>query len=349
MANKRPGEAEIIGAIAAHLGEALPAGWTLQRNLNNARQANADATLTLKTPHSTTSLQIGFHHTITPRDVALIANRLTPPHANEVPVVASSYLSKPARLELQKAGISYIDATGNTWVYSSSPPGLLLSLSGSDNDPWREPGRPLAGLTGRPAAAVVRTLADTGTATSATTLAADAGVAIGSAYRVLGVLEERGLIERTPSAVRVPKRFALLDAWCEEYSFLSTNRVQRFVAKRGIPAFLKQIADDNNPLLTVTGALALPEAARAAAATTVMAYTDEFLTPAGRYGLIPSDRGANVVLAVPAYPVLTQGASRVDGLPATALSQAYADLLTSGGRGPSEAEHLRDWLERTGG
>jgi len=339
----------MVDAALRTLEGALPQHWQLRRRVSLDGATGPDAAVRLDTGETSAELQFEVRGTITPRDVPLLANRLAWLTSHDLPVVAAPYIGKPAREALRKAGLSYVDATGNAWLFSDSRPQLLISLSGSNRDPWREPGRPKAGLKGRPAAAVVRRLADSPGPWSATTLAAEAGVAVGSVYRVLDVLDELALIDRTDGTVRVPDYFALLDAWCQDYEFLKTNRIHRYVAKRGVPAFLNRLVSDETPDLTATGTLALPDSARTVPANTVMAFAKDPDSVAARYDLVPSDRAANVVLAVPAYSALTARAERVDGLPTVALSQAYADLMTSGGRGPSEAEHLRAWIEIASG
>lgn len=340
---------ETADAVLRTLESAFPRHWRLRRRMEPDGTSRPDAIMRLEMGEGTAEVRLEVRNSVTPRDVPMLADRRHGADPDALNVIAAPYLGKPAREALRKAGLSYADATGNAWLFSDHMPHLLISLSGSNRDPWREPGRPKAGLKGRPAAAVVRLLADTFGPWSATTLAADAGVAVGSVYRVVEVLDELALIDRTDGAVRVPDRFALLDAWCQDYEFLTTNRIHRFVAKRGVAAFLGRLAFDDRPDLTVTGTLALPDAARTVPATTVMAYAHDPASIAERFDLVPSDRAANVVLAVPAYPTLTSRAERVDGLLAVALSQAYADLMTSGGRGPSEAEHLRAWIELAGG
>jgi DNA-directed RNA polymerase specialized sigma24 family protein len=50
--------------------------------------------------------------------------------------------------------------------------------------------------------------------------------------------------------------------------------------------------------------------------------------------------GANVMLLVPFDDVVFERTSKRDGLTVVALSQLAVDLLTSPGRGPSEAEAI---------
>ena len=60
----------------------------------------------------------------------------------------------------------------------------------------------------------------------------------------------------------------------------------------------------------------------------------------------PAEAGANVVLAEPFDPVVYERCREEEGISYVALGQNAADLLTSPGRGPVEAEELMDWMER---
>jgi hypothetical protein len=73
-----------------------------------------------------------------------------------------------------------------------------------------------------------------------------------------------------------------------------------------------------------------------------------FLAPRGLQPIVETlknvDAGMNVVLAQPFDPVVAERTSRRDGLTIAAPSQVVADLLTSPGRGPNEAEALIEWM-----
>ena len=74
-------------------------------------------------------------------------------------------------------------------------------------------------------------------------------------------------------------------------------------------------------------------------------FVDDLEEAAGILGLRPAEAGANVILAEPFDPVVYERRREQEGVSYAALSQNAADLLTSPGRGPSEAEELMDWME----
>jgi hypothetical protein len=63
----------------------------------------------------------------------------------------------------------------------------------------------------------------------------------------------------------------------------------------------------------------------------------------------PTEAGANVILAEPFDPVVYERNRELDGITYAAPSQDAVDLVTSPGRGPSEAEELMQWMARNEG
>jgi hypothetical protein len=60
--------------------------------------------------------------------------------------------------------------------------------------------------------------------------------------------------------------------------------------------------------------------------------------------LRPTDSAANVALARPFDPVVYERTLEKKGITVAAPSQVVADLLTSPGRGPNEAEAFIAWM-----
>ena len=82
-----------------------------------------------------------------------------------------------------------------------------------------------------------------------------------------------------------------------------------------------------------------------AASRTVTIYVDDAAHFASALGLRPADAGANVVLLTSTDDVAFEGTWSEAGVRYAALPQVAADLLTSPGRGPAEAEALLAWME----
>jgi hypothetical protein len=58
-----------------------------------------------------------------------------------------------------------------------------------------------------------------------------------------------------------------------------------------------------------------------------------------------TERGANIMLIEHNDDGVYEGSTLKDGLRVVAVSQAAADLLTSPGRGPAEADALISWMK----
>ena len=95
----------------------------------------------------------------------------------------------------------------------------------------------------------------------------------------------------------------------------------------------------------VTGTLAVSGLAPVAAAHLAVVYVDDANAALSALDLRIAERGANVMLIEPEDEWVFEGSALRNGLSAVAISQAAADLLTSPGCGPAEAEALIAWME----
>lgn len=348
-------EAEVLSAAAAVIGDRLPTTWTITTDRDAFRtdrgDRGADALLRLTSPDgSAIELIVEVKTQVHAREVAWIRDRLTALVAERpgsVAAVFARYLSGPTRQQLVEAGLSFADVTGNLLVRAEAPV-LYLADRGADRDPWRGPGRPQAGLTGEPAAKIVRALADLPGPWRTRDLVAVSGASTGSVYRVIEFLGSEGLLTRDETgAVRVSDRAALLRRWSRDYQFLATNTVTGYIAPRGLPALLDRIRQAGFDDYAVTGSVAAAAWAPYAPARSAMIYATDPDRAAKAWGLRPTDVGVNVLLARPAYPVVLERITvGLDGLRLAAPTQVAVDLLTGPGRSPGEAEELLSWMGR---
>jgi hypothetical protein len=136
---------------------------------------------------------------------------------------------------------------------------------------------------------------------------------------------------------------ALLRRWSEEYSPTKSGRAIWFLAPRGLQPVidaLKKLRDG----YVVSGSWAGNLLAPVAPTRLLLCYADDVLALAKRLDLRQVESGMNVVLAQPFDRVVAERTSKRDGLTIAAASQVVADLLTSPGRGPNEAEALIEWM-----
>ena len=76
----------------------------------------------------------------------------------------------------------------------------------------------------------------------------------------------------------------------------------------------------------------------------LVVFVDNVDRTAEELRLRPAETGANVILAEPFDSVVFERSWEKDGSTFAAPSQIVADLLTSPGRGPNEAEELLQWM-----
>jgi hypothetical protein len=260
-------------------------------------------------------------------------------------MVVARYLAKPVRERLADSGLSYADASGNILVRAPWP-GLYIADRGASRDPWRGPGRPRGTLKGEPAAKVVRALLDEPSPWKVTDLINYSKASTGSVYRVIEYLEAETLAVRdSQGQIAVPDWTALLRRWSEDYQFVRTNAVSRWIAPRGLDSLLSRIRSSEAGAYAVTGTIAAAEYAPYAPARTAMIYVADAARAANTWDLRGADTGINVLLAEPAYAfILDRPTLRHDGLKLVKPAQIAVDLMTGPGRSPSEAEELLDWM-----
>lgn len=344
-------EGELIECGLASIRERLPSGWILDDMMPKLGSSRAKAATALRSPTGEeVRILIETRRLVDARDVSRITELLSSTRDGEssgIGLVVSRYLTKTTRDRLAEAGLSYVDATGNLLLRSSSP-AVFLSDRGADRDPWRGPGRPLGTLKGEPAAKVVRALLDLPGPWKIRDLISRSEVATGSAYRVVEFLESEALAARDEDGlITIPDWVALLRRWSNDYGFLQTNAVTQWIAPRGLETMLESIRNSTVADYAVTGSVAAATWAAYAPARSAMIYALHPEQLANEWGLRATDTGANVLIARPKFGVaLTRSIDRADGLRVAAPTQVAVDLMTGPGRAPSEAEELIDWMGR---
>lgn len=343
-------DAEILTECTELLRVRLPGNWRVdvQRPPINAA---IDAILALAAPSGE---QVRFlveaKRLLVSRDVPKVSEQLRRAADRELietkTMVMSRYLAPPIRERLLESDMSFIDATGNILVQSSRP-ALYVRDRGADKDPWRSPGRPRGSLAGEPAARVVRALIARRGPWSARDLVSASGASTGATYRVLELLQEEGLVEKTGTDYVLEDWSKLLRRWSRDYSFFRNNRTSNYIEPRGLETLQSKAANSQYFQYAITGTIAAAQWAPYAPPRAAMVYVDDAARAAKEWGLRPVEKGANVILAEPKYDVVFRGASaNREGAVIVAVEQAAVDLLTGPGRNPSEGEELISWMER---
>ncbi len=341
---------ELLSAGVAAVRGRLPPTWSLSvdRDEQSVDQG-VDVVATVKAADGReVKLIVQIKRLPGIRDVADMRERLaslTSRQPGSVGMVVSQYLSRSMRERLADAGLSYADATGNVLVQAETP-ALFISDRGADSDPWRGPGRPRGNLEGEPAAKVARALLDIPGPWGIRDLVGVAATSTGSVYRVIEFLESEGLVVRGQRGIiSIPDWQALLRRWSRDYEFLHTNTITRWIAPRGLPALLERIRNSKVDGYALTGSVAAAAWAEYAPTRSAMIYIADPESAAAAWDLRPTESGANVLIAQPAYRVVFERTvDALDGLVVAAPTQVAVDLMTGPGRAPAEAEELLDWM-----
>lgn len=314
------------------LRERLPQDWSIRLRTD----APGEAIVEISTPDALARLRASVVSSLSPRAARDLAARSGAPE-----IVIARFLTPATRERLREAHVGYLDSTGNAFVVLRRP-ALFIETTGARTDPTPKPKG--ASLKGAKAGAVVRALCDFRPPVGVRELAARASVTPGYASRLVKLLAEEALLEREGRGpvltIDVPR---LLRRWSEHYTFTGTNETRTYLDARGASNTLAHLAS-RNARYAVTGSYGAAALAPVAAPRLLFAFVDDLEQAADELRLRPADRGANVVLAEPFDPVVYARAWQKDGVTYAAPSQLVADLLSSPGRGPNEAEELLQWM-----
>lgn len=350
MLNDRlPSERLIAHRVEQLLAERLPSGWSLRaEHAVLARDVRIDLVANVASPSGgRAALAVEVKRTIEPRDVGRIADQISllASHAvrSAVPVVAASYLSPRSRQLLELLEVAYIDTTGNVRIEVPEP-GLFISTSGADRDPWPQNDE-LQSLRGRGAARAVRAIIDRAPPFGVRELAAATGTSAATISRVLELMERDDVVVREPRGP-VPKVDwqAAIRRWSQDYDQTNSNTATTYLEPRGIPA-LERALTQSELRYAATGAFAAQRFDPIAPARVAALYVDDAYGAASALGLRDTDAGANVVLLEPFDPVVFDRCITRDGLRCVAPSQLAVDLLTGPGREPPQGEDLLRWMQ----
>jgi hypothetical protein len=237
--------------------------------------------------------------------------------------------------------VSYADLTGNTYL-ALSRPALFIETTGATTDPT--PRSKGASLKGPKAGAAVRALCDFASPIGIRELAERANVTPGYASRLVKLLAEEALLEREERGPVLRVDVArLLRRWSEYYSLTESNLTRTYLDARGASNCFGSLASHERRY-AVTASFGAAALAPVSAPRLLVVFVDNIDQSAEELRLRPAESGANVILAEPFDPVVYERTWDKEGVTHAAPSQLVADLLSSPGRGPNEAEELLRWM-----
>lgn len=351
MRNTTISDNKLVYRAIDELRVRLPSSWRTEVEFESAENHRGlDALLKLCAPDGACGTFIlEAKNRVEPRDVARIADHLgsyarSRGEQAAVPVIVAPFLSSRTRERLEQRGVGYVDLTGNVLVVLDRP-ALFVRATGAERDPRREE-RPARTLKGAKAGRIVRALCDFAPPVGVREIAGKSGVDPGYVSRVFTLLEKEDLIRRkSRGPVTEVDWRALIRRWTEDYSLFGSNRTGSYLEPRGLGSLLRKLRDADFRY-TATGSLGSVSVAPVAPARLAFLFVDDIEDASRRLDLRPVEAGANVILAEPFDPVVYERIREQEKVSYVALSQNAADLLTSPGRGPKEAEELMDWMAK---
>lgn len=259
-----------------------------------------------------------------------------------IPVLAVPYMGETARESCVRAGISWLDLSGNGRIVA---PGIFYQNLGNPNL-FRRPGRPESAFGPKGSRVARRLLMEPETPFLQRFLAAATGLNEGHVSRIIGKLLETGLVERGPEGIRVVDENTLLDAWRDEYRFVRHHVVRGHIAFGAGSSPIHSMAEMLTRVEERYAATALPAAwllTHHAGYRLCTVYLSEPPSTGLKrdIGFREETRGANVWLVAPNDEGVFDGATLIEGVWCVHPVQAYMDLKDHPERAAEAAEELR--------
>lgn len=367
----------ILRAAAQELGRRLPDGWAARLERRGIAADDIGGFLRVTAPDgSSVRLAVVAKRRLEPRDLIDLHARGLGRKDEDTRLIVAPYLSPGVRERLRTASFTFLDLTGNARIELRRP-GLFVETRGADVDPDRK-ARPPRTLRGPKAGRIVRALIDSKKSPGVRELAERTGVDAGYVSRILSLLDREALIERqaAPPVIqsqsgpktasihrsrsrsrgsRIARRKsgpiahvdwpALLRRWAEAAPLQSRGAQATCLEPRGLGTFVSRLGG-LTVRYAITGTLAAARYAAVAPPRLATVYVDNIERSIGEIPLRVAERGSNVLLIEPIDEGVFVGATIQDGRSYVAPSQAAADLLTSPGRGPAEADELIAWMNK---
>ncbi len=364
MRNQPETEIELWEAVSARLSKAVPWDWTFasprprgSRWSGAETDPRVDAWLEFQIQGVRARLAVELRLRFEPRDVEGLAelagsarslirpsDRVADAQNREDGwLLAAPFLSRRSQELLVNAGWNYADATGNIRIALDRPP-VFVQLQGAARDPFGET-RPLRSLKGPAAGRLVRALADIRPPYGVLDLADRAGTSAAMASRVVALLAAEAIVTREKrGGIKTVDWKALLDRWCEDYSFVKSNRVVRYLALRGRKPLLEKLRRTQRKY-AITGAMVAEIRKTVAPAMVAAIYSAEPEALARECELEPATRVADVLMTEPFDAVAFERTWEEEGLRYVAFTQAAADMLTGSDREPQIGAALIEWMD----
>ncbi len=264
-----------------------------------------------------------------------------------IPVVAVPYMGEVGRSYCERAGVSWLDLSGNAQIIA---PGLFVHVLGRANQ-FRRPGRPESAFGPKGSRIARWLLMHPGQTIRQRALASAVGLDEGYTSRVVKKLLESRLVARDRDGLRVDNTDRLLDAWHEAYRFDKHNVLAGHIAALSGDDLARRLArslDLHDIRYAVTGLAAAWSYTHHASFRLLTVYLRDLPSAETKatLGFRDEPRGANTWLVAPNDVGVFHGARLVDGLRCVHPVQTYLDLKDHPERSREAADEIRSWLPR---
>lgn len=344
-----PTERQIVDQVLSTISGLLPADWTLEveREPPTRGRQRPDLVLHIAAPDGAQATFFGeVKREAAARQIHEALRQLRPSLDlvdRARPLIIAPWLSAGLREMLDAQNVSHADATGNVRLQSGHP-GLLLTATGADRNPWPT-NKSLQSLRGTGAMRAVRALLDHAPPYGVREVAGRTKASAATLSRVIDLLERDGLAERDDKgAVADLDWIGTIRRWAQDYDVLTTNVAASHLQPRGLDALTDRLRAAQ-ARCAVTGSLAARAFAPIAPTRLAMVYVTDPSNAADALGVRPVDGGANAILLEPYDDVVFERTVHRNGLTLVNPTQLAVDLLTGPGRSPSEGEELLAWMK----
>ena len=262
-----------------------------------------------------------------------------------IPVVAVPYMGEVGRSYCERAGVAWLDLSGNAKVVA---PGLYVNILGHANR-FRRPGTPESAFGPKGSRIARWLLMHPGQTIRQRALASATGLDEGYTSRVIRKLTKSRLVVRERDGLRVCNADRLLDAWHEVYRFDRHTLLSGHIAALSGDDLARGVArtlDEDNIRYAVTGLAAAWSYTHYASFRLLAVYLGEFPSAevTAALGFRSEPRGANTWLVVPRDEGVFHGARLVDGIRCVHPVQAFLDLKDHPERAREAADEIRNRL-----
>ena len=261
-----------------------------------------------------------------------------------IPLLAVPFMGEVGRELCEKFGVAWLDLSGNARIFA---PGLRILIEGKPNR-YKRRGRPSTAFAPKSSRIARWLLMHPTEPFTQRELARATGMDEGYTSRVVGKLEEEGLIVRNEGATIRPRDpDLLLDAWLDDYDFKKHHLIRGHVVARSGDALLRQLIDGLDQAsvpCAATGLAAAWSLGRFAGFRIASLYLRRDPSPdlLAALSFREDARGANVWLIVPNDEGVFHGVTTRDGIHCVHPVQAYLDLHAHPERAGDVAREIRD-------